>query len=58
MKAITEMNHDTEQTIKLDQLYKGGSESELNHGLIAKSVRASERNSVIVGSNPTQANFL
>ena len=28
------------------------------HGLIAQSDRASERNSVVVGSNPTQANFL
>ena len=28
------------------------------HGLIAQSVRASERNSVVVGSNPTQVNFL
>ena len=28
------------------------------YGLIAQSVRASERNSVVVGSNPTQANFL
>ena len=28
------------------------------HGLIAQSVRASERNSVVVGSNPTEANFL
>ena len=28
------------------------------HGLIAQSVRASARNSVVVGSNPTQANFL
>ena len=28
------------------------------HGLIAHSVRASERNSVVVGSSPTQANFL
>ena len=27
------------------------------HGLVAQSVRASERNSVVVGSNPTQANF-
>ena len=27
-------------------------------GLIAQSVRESERNSVVVGSNPTQANFL
>ena len=30
----------------------------ITHGLIAQSVRASERNSVVVGSNPTQANFL
>ena len=28
------------------------------HGLIAQSVRVSERNLVVVGSNPTQANFL
>ena len=28
------------------------------HGLIAQSVRASEWNSMVVGSNPTQANFL
>ena len=28
------------------------------HGLIAQSVRASEQNLVVVGSNPTQANFL
>ena len=28
------------------------------HGLIAQSVRSSERNSVVVGSNPTQANSL
>ena len=28
------------------------------HGLIAQSVRASEQNSVVVGSNLTQANFI
>ena len=28
------------------------------HGLIAQSVRESEQNSVVVGSNPNQANFL
>ena len=28
------------------------------HGLIAQLVRASEQNSVVVGSNPTQPNFL
>ena len=30
----------------------------LTHGLIAQSVRAPEQKSVVVGSNPTQANFL
>ena len=30
----------------------------LTHGLIAQSVRASKRISVVVGSNPAQANFL
>ena len=30
----------------------------ITHGLIAQSVRSSERNSVVVGSNPTQVNFL
>ena len=28
------------------------------HGLITQLVRASEQNSVVVGSNPTLANFL
>ena len=28
------------------------------YSLMAQSVRASEPNSVVVGSNPTQANFL
>ena len=27
------------------------------HGLVAQSVRASERNSVVVGSNPTEASY-
>ena len=30
----------------------------LNNGLMTQSVRASERNSVVVDSNSTQANFL
>ena len=30
----------------------------LNNGLMAQSVRASERNSVVVDSKSTQANFL
>ena len=29
-----------------------------SHGLIAQSVRMSARNTVVVGSNPTQANLL
>ena len=33
-------------------------DTEQTHGLIAQFVRESERNSVVVGSNPTQANFL
>ena len=28
------------------------------HGMVAQSIRVSERNSVVVGSNPTQSNFL
>ena len=32
--------------------------SVLIYAYIAQLVRASERNSVVVGSNPTQANFL
>ena len=28
------------------------------YSLLVQSVRACERNSVVVGSNPTQANFL
>ena len=39
-------------------MYKVGYGCELNHFLIAQSVRASERNSVVMGSNPTQAKFL
>ena len=58
MKAIAEMKLDTEQKMKLKQLYKAGSEWNLNSGLIGHSVRASEQNSVVVGSNPTQVHFL
>ena len=58
MKRLTEMKRDTEQTMKLEKLYKVVPGSSWSHGLIAQSVRASERNSVVVGSSPTQANFL
>ena len=41
--------------MKLEWLYKGGSESDVNstHGLIAQSVRASEGNLVVLGSDLT-----
>ena len=59
MKAIAKMKSNTEQTMTLDQLYKVGSECELiAHDLIAQSVRVSEENSVVMGSNLTDANFL
>ena len=51
------MKSGTDQTMKLELLYKVGSECELNSWLIAQSVRVSEWNSVVVGSNPTLANF-
>ena len=55
-KAIAEMKCDTGQTMKLEQLYQTA--SECTHGLIAELVRASEWNSVVVGSNSALANFL
>ena len=39
-------------------MYKVGYECELNSWPDSSSVRASEQNSVVVGSNPTQGNFL
>ena len=46
--------------MKLEYLYKTkfALRASWNHGLIAQSVRMSEQNSVVVGSNSTQANFL
>ena len=38
------MKSDTEQTMRLEQLYKVGSECELNSWSVAQLVRASERN--------------
>ena len=58
MKAIAEMKTDSERANKLEQRYNVGSECELTHCLIAQLVKASERNSMVVGSNPTQVNFL
>ena len=43
---------DTEQTMKLEWLYNVGSECELN-SWPDSSLRASKRNSVVLGSNPT-----
>ena len=57
MKAISEMKCDTEQTMKLEQLYKVVSEYELTHGLIAQSVRASEQDSVDVAQIPLRPTF-
>ena len=54
MKAIAEMKSDTEQTMKLDELYKVGSECDLN----LWPDRPVGWNSVVVASNFTQANFL
>ena len=42
----------TDQTVKLELLHKVGSECNWTHGLIAQSVRASERDSMVVGLNP------
>ena len=42
-------------------MYKVGYECDLNSWpdrSVGQSIRASERNSVVVGSNPAQANFL
>ena len=47
MKATAKMISDTEQTMKLEQLYKVGSECELKSWPVAQSVRASARNSVV-----------
>ena len=60
-KAIAEMKHDFEQTMKLE--YWGGCTklaliASCTRDLITQSARASERNSVVMCSNPTQANFL
>ena len=58
MKAIAEMKLDNEQTMKLEWLRKLALSARWTHGLIAQSVSASEWNSVVVGLNPTQGNFL
>ena len=57
-KATADLKSDTEQTMKLETLYKVPSECELNSWPDTQSVRASERNSAVVDSNHTQANVL
>ena len=57
-KAIAEMKPDTEQTMNWSSCTKLALSASRTHGLIAQSVRASERNSVVVGSNPTQVNCI
>ena len=55
---MAEMKSDTEKMMKFDWLYKVGSECELNSWLDrAQLVRASERNSVVVGSNLLRLTF-
>ena len=59
MKAIARMKLDTKQMMKLEFLCKLVSVSgNKTHGLIAQSVRALEQNSVLVGSNRAEVNFL
>ena len=61
MKTIAKMKSDSEQIMKLEWLYKVGSECQLNwYDMVWElvQVRASERNSVILGSNSTPTNFL
>lgn len=51
---MAEMKSETDQKMKFEYLHKVGSEAQ---GLIAQSIRASERNPVVLGSNPNLANF-
>ena len=44
--------------MKLEQLYKGGSEYKSNSGLIAQLDKGFEQSAVVVWSSLTQANFL
>ena len=53
-----EWNVNTEQRCNWSSCTKLALRVSWTHGLISQSVRASERNSLVVGSNPTQANFL
>ena len=56
--AIAEMKRDTEQTMKLSSCTKLALRASWSHGLIAQTVRAPERNSVVVCSNLIQGNSL
>ena len=61
MRARAQMKDDTKKEKKkknLSSCRKLGLSTSLTHDLIAQSIRASERNLVVVGSNPTQDNFL
>ena len=55
---MAEMKSDTEQTMKVDSCTKLALSASWSHDRIAQSVRASEGNSVFVGSNPIQSSFL
>ena len=52
------MKSDTEQTMKFEQLYKISSKFELNSSRDSSVGYSIRMEVVVVGSNPTQANFL
>ena len=64
INVTTDEGKESKQNVTLNKRWNWSSCAKLalsaswTHGLIAQSVRASERNSVVVGSNPTQTNFL
>ena len=57
-KAMAEMKSNTEQVMKLEWLLKVGSDWSWTHGQRAQLVKFSEGNTVVLGLNTTQANFL
>ena len=57
-KAMAEMKSNTEQVMKLEWLLKAGSDWSWTHGQRAHLVKFSEGNTVVLGLNTTQANFL
>ena len=56
--AIAEMKPDSEPAKNWRSCKKLALSASWIYGLMAQSVRASGRNAVVVGSNPTQGNVL